>query len=704
MRTYALSAAAYACALVLLCGCGSQVQTVAGQPAPGIPPPSPSPGPRATPFGALPDPSQLPRQTLSATINILDGNDFDSSLQANVSYATGQDAKFTPHFSPGAGSHTGLAYALYVFQPDALAERSLHLAWSDVPFAGRCFLGLANYDTDRWQWQLWDSSQPLVALADKNFNPDDGTVPLVVVLTGLETAQLAKLAIGANLPPVAKLSFDGPNDPAPVMFEATAQGSSDPDGVIVRYEYDKDGDGVYETTTKDGALPQSYLQMAEGVAYFGLRVTDDLGLTATTRLAYDTGFRRHWQTAKGGRGSFTNLALAPNGGYYAAGTDDSDVLLVRYDANGEIVWSYILDNPDGNDFARGMAPAPDGGVYLGARVTFYNNAIDTMPYARWLAHITPDGEIDWQYRWPDIDSGPHYRGVAAPSDGTAYVCGSLPSTGIFGEPVLLSFAPNGQLKWVRSWPTSGDQTASDIAVDTGGNAYLSFDQETGTPLVSRLLKFDAAGNTVGKLELTNPLGSITARALSADGDGLVTMLGSVSFTSGSPTAPFGQFVLRLDSNLNQNWAQWMPFNYGVLALTGGRQDADGTLWLCGQTNATSPLGGLLLRCDSSGADWHAYPYSVPTSAPMLWDIIPQAQTMFLCGAGPGDGGFSVLPLDPLAVQPLTLNYSNAVADAQPAAVTLEPTNLTLLAETPLPGDEGKAFSGKLYEALLDAVP
>jgi phage gp45-like len=63
-----------------------------------------------------------------------------------------------------------------------------------------------------------------------------------------------------------------------------ASGSSDPDGTIAKYEWDLDGNGSYET---DGGATATTTKAyaAAGNVTVGLRVTDNLGLTATTTKA-----------------------------------------------------------------------------------------------------------------------------------------------------------------------------------------------------------------------------------------------------------------------------------------------------------------------------------------------------------------------------------------------------------------------------------
>lgn len=64
-----------------------------------------------------------------------------------------------------------------------------------------------------------------------------------------------------------------------VSFDASA--SSDSDGTIARYEWDLDGNGSYETDTGTAATTSRAYASPESLIV-GLRVTDNLGVTATT--------------------------------------------------------------------------------------------------------------------------------------------------------------------------------------------------------------------------------------------------------------------------------------------------------------------------------------------------------------------------------------------------------------------------------------
>jgi hypothetical protein len=159
---------------------------------------------------------------------------------------------------------------------------------------------------------------------------------LAIYGRALSAAEIAEhqASFGTNRRPVA--SFTASPSPAltgvPVTFNGS--GSSDPDGSIVKYEWDLDGNGTYETSTGSTASTSTSFT-ANGEYTIGLRVTDNLtGADTTTR------------TIKiGPQPPTASFTATPNpatvGGsihYDASGSKDPDGTIVNYewdlDGNG----------------------------------------------------------------------------------------------------------------------------------------------------------------------------------------------------------------------------------------------------------------------------------------------------------------------------------------------------------------------------------
>lgn len=103
------------------------------------------------------------------------------------------------------------------------------------------------------------------------------------------------LEVLANQPPVAHLTAEPPLfGLAPLTVGLDASNSFDPDGAIVDYEWDFDGDGLFnepgndEAAARGNAITQ-YTYTAVGEYNPAVRVTDNDGADATVSLEEDTG-------------------------------------------------------------------------------------------------------------------------------------------------------------------------------------------------------------------------------------------------------------------------------------------------------------------------------------------------------------------------------------------------------------------------------
>jgi len=97
---------------------------------------------------------------------------------------------------------------------------------------------------------------------------------------GATDAATWTVTVAANEPPVVSLAAS----PAPAVPGQTVQldasGSSDPDGSIVTYRWDTDGDGSVEQTTSGALVSTQYGQ--SGTYPVSVTIEDDEGATATT--------------------------------------------------------------------------------------------------------------------------------------------------------------------------------------------------------------------------------------------------------------------------------------------------------------------------------------------------------------------------------------------------------------------------------------
>jgi PKD repeat protein len=146
-----------------------------------------------------------------------------------------------------------------------------------------------------------------------------------------------------NERPVADLTADRFGGSAPLSVALDASGSHDPDGTVVKYEFDWDGAENGQHWEDNGATPTAqHVYTAPGSYRPAVRVTDNLGAVATAVLGLPLTV-----TAQVNQAPSAKLKATPTGGappldvaFDASGSSDSDGSIVQYDWDwdGDGLW------------------------------------------------------------------------------------------------------------------------------------------------------------------------------------------------------------------------------------------------------------------------------------------------------------------------------------------------------------------------------
>lgn len=199
----------------------------------------------------------------------------------------------------------------------------------------------------------------------------------------------------------------------------------------------------------------------------------DDGYQYTTAQYHPGGVRQwesHWRGKNIQRGEAIDLALDYQGNIYALGTDNRNVLIVKYNPEGSLQWADTLFK--GTPVA--MEADAQGNT---CTIAYHNNDIATIKYnsagvRQWIAH----------YDGPPLAYGASYDvpvALALDRQGNAYVLGGSSNEYGWGDFVTLKYTPNGQLEWLARY--EGGEQFSDIprglAVDFHGNVYVTGDRQ-----------------------------------------------------------------------------------------------------------------------------------------------------------------------------------------------------------------------------------
>ncbi len=236
----------------------------------------------APPVTALPSPGEMLRKVSAAEVGnrIIAAYDFETSLP---SHRIQDNGGFFIPFGPNGNGFQNVAYAIYHLRlPGYSGPNKVLTNWNALPIAGNLFYGVADYGTQSWRWVAGDAIEA-VTLPDGDYVSDNGDVLIVVLLRGLNPAELYYVNFGGDLPPTAVVFANPIYGELPYETNISAAGSHDDEGAIARYEWDLNTDGIFEL---DKGTDPLLTQTVQGSGSIGLRVTDSIGQTATTTVTF----------------------------------------------------------------------------------------------------------------------------------------------------------------------------------------------------------------------------------------------------------------------------------------------------------------------------------------------------------------------------------------------------------------------------------
>jgi hypothetical protein len=199
-------------------------------------------------------------------------------------------------------------------------------------------------------------------------------------------------------------------------------------------------------------------------------------------IKYDANGNELWSGRYNGPGNrqdvATALAVDADGGVYVTGGSwggfrtSVDYATIKYDADGTQVWVARYNAPDnGNDFPTAMALNKRAEVY----VTGTSGMIGALAYA--TVKYDSSGQQIWvsQYRGPGERHDDRANAMAVDLNGDVYVTGESDGLGTGPDYATLKYSSSGKLEWVSRYngPGNGPDRANGIALDDYGNVYVT---------------------------------------------------------------------------------------------------------------------------------------------------------------------------------------------------------------------------------------
>ncbi len=316
------------------------------------------------------------------------------------------------------------------------------------------------------------------------------------------------------------------------------------------------------------------------------------------------------------------IVQAADGSYYVAGhgfvdqfSTSNDIVLLKLDSNGGVVWAKSYGNTSYTDYAHTMVRLSDGGLAIAG-----HSIVNPFPTGQDIVvmKLTPNGDVVWAKQYADIYQD-HAYGVIQISDGGIAVAGFTQRSGSSDfDMLVIKLDGFGNTLWAKAYGIAGvNDFAYSLAQISDGNLVVA-----GYTGLSDLIVIKLDINT-GNLLWTRVYGSgayddVTWHSITKTSDGGVLVPGGTGSWGAGGSYDF--FLLKIGSNGNLEWARTFG-GTGLDYATSSFQKPDGRFVIAGYTSSYTAGGYdfamLVLKSDGTFPGACVYDCSPSPTTPVL---------------------------------------------------------------------------------------
>jgi len=186
---------------------------------------------------------------------------------------------------------------------------------------------------------------------------------------------------------------------------------------------------------------------------------------------------------EGNIGGYSIIEKSQGNGYAITGTKSGDILLISTDGDGEIGWEKTY-HFYGNDIGRSLIQTSDYGYVIVGK-----NGADAQ-----IIKTNLLGDIVWETSYGNSVSNDIAYSIIENSNNEFIITGSVYVTGSNTEVFLIKISADGELIWEKTYGASGYDMAFDV-IETNDSGYAIIAMKNSGE-ESWLIKTDIDGDTL----------------------------------------------------------------------------------------------------------------------------------------------------------------------------------------------------------------
>ena len=289
-------------------------------------------------------------------------------------------------------------------------------------------------------------------------------------------------------------------------------------------------------------------------------------------------------------------------GYTNETASQNDVVTIKYTPQGDTCWVRSYNgNANGADEGTGICTDASGNVYVVGFATYTNKSFDVI-----LIKYSANGTLLWVNQYSSVLTPVTDKGMAIAVDaaGYIYITGLTTGSDTYTDIFVRKCDPNGTEIWTRLEDGTSNLNAEGLAlaISTQGNVYVAgFVTVSGTNTDIAVLKYNSAG-VQQWMKTINGNGNSEDKAWGIVVDELDNVyIGGYSTNSSLNTdcftAKLDQFGSILWSRTYNGGGNQTDKAWGIVV------DTDGSVYITGQeTDASLNVNYITVKYTSTGAD------------------------------------------------------------------------------------------------------